>query len=322
MASGLLDHCIKMERARPVAIFDPDAETLAAKCAQYGAEPVQDIEALARWDVDCYLVGSPPLAHHANVLALAPTGRPIYSEKPLTTTAKLCDEMIEACRKSGSKLFVGQVLRLFSLFWKSREIVESGVIGAPQAISIVRSGRGDVFSYGWRTRFQDTGGLLLEVNSHELDYMLSLMGPAKWALAQGANLNRWGDYEDSLFVQIGFERGGMGQLHSSNSSPIGEYQVSLQCERGNMVHGGFRGELRWQAFDSEAPTVLTAEDFKDRKDPYQIELESFFDWVEKDAAPLFTGETGRANVAVADAAYKSLRTRKPEPVMNAPASGS
>jgi predicted dehydrogenase len=307
-----------MGRARPAAIFDPDPDTLAAKCAEFEAEAVTEIEELVRRpDLDAYLVGSPPLAHHANVLALAVTGRPIYSEKPLSSNAALCDEMIEACRRSGSKLFVGQVLRLFPLFWKSREVIESGEIGAPQAISIVRSGRGRLFAESWRRYFRDSGGLLLEVNSHELDYMLSLMGPAKWAMAQGANLNRWGDYEDSLFVQIGFERGGMGQLHSSNSSPIGEYHTNIQCERGNMIHDGFRGELRWQSFDAEAPSVVTTDDLKERKDPYEQELESFFDWVEHDATPLFTGETGRANVAVADAAYRSLRTGKPEPVANA-----
>src|SRR5262249_28423872 len=104
-------------------------------------------------------------------------------------------------------------------------------------------------------------------------------------------------------------------LHSSNASPMGEYRVHIQCTQGNITHGGFGGELKYQAFDAPEPTVITLKDLADRPNAYDWELTSFFDWAQDDTPPLFTGETGRANVAVAEAAYRSLTTGKPEPVM-------
>ena len=313
MATDLAHRCVKLGRARIAAIHDIDPQVVADRSIEFGAEMVQTIAGLLeRTDIDAFLVGSPPLYHHENVVALAQLGKPIYCEKPLCTTVSRCDEMIAACRLTGAKLFVGQVLRLLPLFWKSHEIVAGGAIGAPQLCSVTRAGRGAFFFNGWRASMEQSGGLLLEVNSHELDYLLFMMGEAESVFAQARNLNGFGDYDDALFVQIKFKNGGLGMLHSSNSSPIGEYRVHLQCSNGNMTHGGFGGELRYQSFSDDKPTIITKDDLADRPNPYDWELTSFFDWVQHDKPPLFTGETGRANVAVAEAAYRSLASGQPE----------
>ncbi len=315
MASALLRKSVAMGRATIAAIYDPDPVALAERCAEFGAEPCSSIDEIkARTDVDVFIVGSPPLRHHENVMALAPLGKPIYCEKPLCTTAALCTEMIEACHAGGSKLFVGQVLRLFPFMWKSRELIDSGAIGTPVITTVRRSGFGGPFTHGWRTRFADSGGVLLEVNSHELDYLIFLMGQPESVLAHGFNLTKHGDFDDAVIVTIKFESGGIGVLHSSLSSPVGEYGIQIQCTAGNIIHGGFGGEFKYRSFTDTATTIIKREELNDMKDPYDWELESFFDWVEKGTTPFFTGETGRENVALADAAHKSLKTGVWEPV--------
>jgi myo-inositol 2-dehydrogenase/D-chiro-inositol 1-dehydrogenase len=315
MGSSLTERCVKLGRARIAAIHDIDPETLAATALKFGADPVADIAALAqRADLDAFLIASPPLCHHDNVLAVAPAGKPIYCEKPLCTTVARCTTMIETCRAHGVKLFVGQVLRLLPLFWKSHEVIAAGEIGTPAVCSITRAGHARLFAQSWRQSLEVCGGALLEVNSHELDYMLFLMGEATTVYAQGRNLRGSCDYDDALFVQIAFKDGGIGMLHSSLASPVGEYRVHIQGTRGSLTHGGFGGELRYQAFDATEPTVITRDDLADLPNGYDWELSSFFDWVRDDTPPFFTGETGRANVAVAEAAYRSLASGQPEPV--------
>ncbi|HLV81602.1 MAG TPA: Gfo/Idh/MocA family oxidoreductase [Chthonomonadaceae bacterium] len=315
MASDLARRSVRMGRARIAAIHDIDPKTLAEKATEFGADAEPEIERLARReDIDAFLVGSPPLAHHANVLAVAPTGKPIYSEKPLCTTVALCDEMIAACRAHKGKLFVGQVLRLFPLFWKSHEILQEGILGKPEVVSITRAEYKRHFSGGWRARKEESGGLLGETNVHEIDYMRFLMGEVETVFAQGKNLTGWGDFDDTLFVQLQFKNGGIGMLHGSLASPAGEYRVHIQGTKGNLLHGGFGGELRYRAFDADAPTVITVQDMAGYPDPYDRELVSFFDWIENDTPPLFTGEIGRANVAVVEAGYRSLESGRPEPV--------
>jgi predicted dehydrogenase len=316
MATGLLNHVVAMERAEIAAIFDPDPANLQKAIERFGGEAVASQEAMAaRADLDAYLIGSPPLRHAENVLAVAPRGKPIYCEKPLCTTTERCDRMIATCREHGAKLFVGQVLRLFPLFYESKRVLDSGAIGAGRFCSITRSGRGDLFQQGWRLSQRECGGLLMEVNSHELDYLYFLFGEPESVFAQGLHLNGWGDVLDTISVQIRFKNGALGMLHSSNASPIGEYRVHVQATQGNLLHGGFGGELKYRAFDSSETTTLTATDLREKYgDPYAWELRSFFDWIEHDAPPLFTGETGRVNVAMAEAAYRSIESGRPEPV--------
>ena len=67
-----------------------------------------------------------------------------------------------------------------------------------------------------------------------------------------------------------------------------------------MIHGGFGGDLRYQSFGADKQTIITKDDLANSPNPYDWELTSFFDWIRDDVPPLFTGETGRANVAVAE----------------------
>ncbi len=318
MATGLLKHLEKMERVEIAAICDPNPEALQKAIERFGGNPITTLEEfITRTDLDLYLVASPPLYHEENVLALAPNGKPIYCEKPLCTTVERCNRMIETCKTHGVKLFVGQVLRLFPLFLESKRLLDAGMLGEPKLCSITRAGRGDFFQQGWRSNHAETGGLLLEVNSHELDYLYCLFGEPESVFAQAHHINAWGDVLDSLFVQIRFKNGALGLLHSSNASSVGEYRVHIQATQGSMIHGGFGGELKYRAFDASEATVISASELQHYGDPYARELISFLDWVEQDTPPLFTGETGRVNVAMAEAAYRSILSGQPEAIQYA-----
>lgn len=316
MVLDLVRRSVKMERANVVAVYDPLDEAKSAAAGEFSAEPSRSIEELAhRPSVEAVLVGSPPGFHHGNVLAAAAVGKHIYCEKPLAISVAQCDEMITACEKSGSKLFVGQVLRLFPLFWKSHELIEEGVIGEPRAVSVTRTGYAPQFGSGWRAKRSEAGGLLLEINAHELDYLRFLLGQPESVYAKMDNLYGQTDYEDQSFLIITFKSGATGALHSSLSSPVGEFRVHIQGTLGNMIHGGFGGALRCRrrGDPDEKEISLKPEDLN-LPDPYNRELTSFYDWVTENKTPLFTGHDGRAAVAMAEAAYESIKTGAPAKV--------
>ena len=310
MARDLARRCVKLGRCRVAAVTDPDPESVAAAASEFMADIAANAEELCnRPDVDAVIVGSPPGAHLENVLVAAAARRPIFCEKPLGVTVAQCDRMIAACEEAGVLLFVGQVLRLFPLFAYSRSVITEGHIGDPRAIAVVRTGYGNAFHSGWRARRELAGGLLLEVNVHELDYMRSIMGEPARVYAITDNILRGMDYEDHAYVTVEFANGGAGFLHSSMSSPIGEYRVHIQCTGGNMVHGGFGGSLRYQPVDGPVTEVLQAD--VTGMNPYDRELTSWIDAITRDAEPLFTGHDGRMAVAMAECAYRSAEERRP-----------
>jgi predicted dehydrogenase len=310
MARDLARRCVNMERTRIVAVYDLEEEALTAAASEFGAEQETNFEALCgRADVDAVIVGSPPGAHMDNVLAAAAHKKPVYCEKPLAVNVAQCDRMIHACEKAGVSLFVGQVLRLFPLFWQSRVLIDEGKIGAPRAVSVTRAGYGEIFHKGWRTRRADAGGLLLEVNAHEFDYMRFLLGEPKEVYARLENILSRMEYEDQGFVLVTFENGAAGCLHTTFSSPIGEYRVHIQGTGGNMVHGGFGGSLQYRTLAGESAEIRPAD--VNVPNPYDRELSSWLDSLTVGAKPLFTGADGRAAVAMAEAAYRSAEENRP-----------
>ncbi|NLI01673.1 MAG: Gfo/Idh/MocA family oxidoreductase [Chthonomonadales bacterium] len=310
MARDLARRCVKLGRCRVAAVTDPDPESLAAAASEFMADTAASAEELCnRPDVDAVIVGSPPGAHLDNVLAAAAARRPIFCEKPLGVTVAECDQMIAACDEAGVLLFVGQVLRLFPLFAYSRSVINEGHIGEPRAISVIRAGYGQAFHSGWRAKRKLAGGLLLEVNVHELDYMRFIMGEPVRVYALMDNIMRGMDYEDQAYVLLEFENGGTGCLHTSMSSPIGEYRVHLQSTKGNLVHGGFSGSLRYQPVDGQVTEVLQAD--ISGLNPYDRELSSWIEAITNDAKPLFTGHDGRMAVAMAECAYRSADEKRP-----------
>ncbi len=309
MANTLLRKCVDMGQ-RVVAVYDPSEAAVEKAREAYGATPSDSPEALcAREDVNTILVGSPPAFHIEGVLAAAAAGKPVYSEKPLATNVADCDKMIAACKAAGVPLFVGQVLRLFPLFWQSKELIDAGKIGTPKAVRIVRTGYSTAFGSGWRSRKAEAGGLLYEINVHELDYMRFLLGDPVEVYARFHNIVGQMDYEDQAFVLVTFASGAVGSLHASMSSAIGEYNVAIQGTVGTMVHGGFGGELRLQTFAGETEQ-RTPQDVPE-PDGYNRELRSWIDSLTLGAAPMFTGEDGRACVAMAQAACISAEEGRP-----------
>lgn len=310
MARDLARRCVRLGRVRIAAVYDSDPDIAASAGVELVAEPVFDVGELCnRIDIDAVIIASPPGAHLEAVLAAAAAGKAVFCEKPLGISVAECDRMIAACRNAGVPLFVGHVLRLFPLFRHSIRLCRDSVIGKVRGVAITRTGYSTEFHSGWRSGRAMAGGLLYEVHVHEFDYMRALLGRPTRVTARLDDAYRKMEYEDTAYVMVEFEGGGTGLLHASNSSPIGEYNVHIHGSEGNMVHGGFGGNLRYQTIHGVATEVSLSE--IGGQNPYDRELGSWIDSLTIGLEPLFTGEDGRMAVAMAECAYRSAGSGKP-----------
>src|SRR5512136_2500423 len=87
-------------------------------------------------DVDAVYIATPPASHKEHTLAVARAGKPVYVEKPMAMNYAECEEMIEACRSAGVKLFVAYYRRALPRFLKVKGLVESGVIGQVRSVMV------------------------------------------------------------------------------------------------------------------------------------------------------------------------------------------
>lgn len=305
MAHALGQRLNQFEDAIVVAAVDTNPERKSAADELDAAFYTDYEEMLCDEALDAVVIGTPCGLHMEPTLAAAQAGKHIFLEKPMEISTERCDRMNQAAEQAGVKLMVGQVLRLFPLFRKSLDIIASGMIGKPRAIAVTRFGYATVFHSGWRVKRELAGGMLLETNVHELDYMRTVMGEPTQVYARMFNLLGKMEYEDVAYLIIDFENGGIGDLEASLSAGVGEYRVHIICEGGAIAHGGFGGHLRWARLGEKEEVINVEQAQQEYGDPYTLELRSFVDWVLHDKAPLFTGWDGRQAVAMCEAAYLS-----------------
>jgi predicted dehydrogenase len=220
--------------------------------------------------------------------------------------------MIEAARKNDVKLMVGHVTRLLPLFSRMKEIIDSGQIGEPIAVSMTRYH--PVVRQEWWAKRSQKGGLLHSPASHEVDYLNFLCGAAISVYAVVApQIQEQLDYEDTMFMTVRYRNGTIGSIAASISS-------TLRVQAGWII--GKRGGLRYDMFASEEGGLVEyqASDGELQREPtggfglptgMQRELRNFADWVLYDAEPLLTAEAGLRAVEVIQAAYQSVQEGKP-----------
>ena len=176
--------------ARIVAGADPDPDARAKFEARYGTgiTSVDYRAILDRSDVDAVFVCSPDHYHEEQAVAALEAGKAVYLEKPIAVTIEGADRVLETARRTGSKLYLGHNMRYFPAVLKMKEILDSGVIGALQAVwcrHFVSIG-GDAYFKDWHSQRKNTTGLLLQKGAHDIDVIHWLAGGyAETVIAMG-----------------------------------------------------------------------------------------------------------------------------------------
>jgi predicted dehydrogenase len=116
--SGIVDSAPDALLAAGEAFGVPEALRFAAAA-----------DALDHAPADAVLVVTPPEAHLAASVAALERGLPVFSEKPLADTLASGVAVLDAARRSGAVLMVGQGRRWLPHIVAMRDAVRSGLIG-------------------------------------------------------------------------------------------------------------------------------------------------------------------------------------------------
>ncbi|MBN1671940.1 MAG: Gfo/Idh/MocA family oxidoreductase [Kiritimatiellae bacterium] len=135
-------------------------------------------ELVACDDIEAVFVTTPDFLHEEHAVAALQAGKAVYLEKPMAITIEGCDRILRTARETGSKLYCGHNMRHFPVILKMKAIIDSGVIGAVEAVwcrHFVGYG-GDAYFHDWHSEARYTTGLLLQKAAHDIDVMHWLAG--------------------------------------------------------------------------------------------------------------------------------------------------
>lgn len=319
MGRSLVKELVNIEGAQLVGVCDVIAESAQQLSQELNVPAWSEPEEFARMDeLDAVIIATPPFTHRPIAITAATAGKHIFCEKPMAPYITDCIAMIRAAEENNVKLMVGQVCRYHPLHRKVKELISSGDIGELISLFVYRIGGafGGVWDRSWRKSRAQSGGALMEINAHELDFMRWVGGEVTEVYAVGGLYvcKDW-DYPDTVFVTLTYRSGAVGVLHSSQASIIGGYGGRADGTKASLAFPSFWGEgacINMRTSDGQTH-VFTAQELAQQApgSPVWQELKEFVDAIREDRTPAITGYDGMAAVEIAEAAYLSIERGKP-----------
>ncbi|MFB6218643.1 MAG: Gfo/Idh/MocA family protein [Halobacteriaceae archaeon] len=283
-----------------VAEHAPGATAYADAAAMYDAEPL-----------DAVGVCSPTHLHREHVEAAVERGLDVVCEKPLARTMAGADAIVEAVEGSDVTFMTAHVVRFFPEYATARERVEAGDVGTP---GVVRAKRSVAYGGdpGWFADEEKSGGVLLDVAIHDLDYLRWVVGPVERVFAR---LTRWGggDHKSAL-ATLRFASGAVGHVEADwLRMPDQPFETRFEIAGdGGLIEFDARDATGYEAWTREGHRAPTDPfDLVLAEDGYHRQLRQFLDCREGGGEPTVGAEAGRASVRVALAAIESAESGAP-----------
>ncbi|MDP4292100.1 MAG: Gfo/Idh/MocA family oxidoreductase [Bacteroidota bacterium] len=206
----------KVEHSRLVAVMRRDA----AKAEDYALR-----HHVERWysdagqlindpEVNAVYVATPPNTHAEYAIRVMRAGKPVYVEKPMAMNEAECREMIRVSKETGQRLYVAYYRRALPYFIKIKELIDAKVIGDVRLVDLKLhhpfkpEELHPELQKGWRVDPGISGGgHFHDLASHQLDFLLYLLGPVKQV--KGISVNQAGLYaaDDVTIAVMEFESG-------------------------------------------------------------------------------------------------------------------
>ena len=272
-------------------------------------------------ELDLVVIAIPTYLHAENAIKCLNAGINVMSEKPMSLASADCDKMIEAAKKNGKYLMIGQVLRFWGEYIVLKNLVDDSKIcdpskrtypdidlGKPVAGYFFRGGDSPKGSWqNWYMYKEKSGGCIQDQHIHDVDMINWLFGMPKAVCSRGRNLLKGERYDagyDAVSTQYLYDEDIV--INSQDDWTLNGVNFSMEyrCnfEKGTLI---FRdGKTMVYPHDGEA---FEADD-KNGEDGYYREIKYFIhrlsgEWL----LPVSEPGSTRRTIALAQAERESAR---------------
>ena len=221
---GYCDAVAQRDDCELVAVWDDMAERGRQFAADYDAEFVAGLaETVARDDVDGFVICAENTRHLPLLAAAVPAGKPIFCEKPFTTTTADAAAAMALIREHGTKVFMGYG-QPFSA--GQRGILKALADGKLGKVTHARLRNSHHAAYGrWfdspaNAWFTDPalagGGAFMDMGTHAVHALRTLLGPVDRVWARIENVSGvYPNVDDCGIAILEFACGAVGTVEAS-----------------------------------------------------------------------------------------------------------
>jgi predicted dehydrogenase len=262
---------------------------------------------LAEETLDAVSITLPTFLHADFTVKALEAGVSVLCEKPMALTAADCDRMIAAARSSGKKLQIGHCIRFWSEYVAAKEIIDSKKYGPLLAASFRRYGSMPTWGDNWFADDSRSGGMILDLHIHDVDYVQYLLGMPKSVTSFGVKnthnsivhvASRY-EYDNQLITA----EGGWAMMPSF----VFEMSFTLVLEKATVLFNS-RNNPAFQVFpdkgDAYTPELLKEDGYIRQVNYFANELKG------KSQQQVITLEQSRNSIVLIEAEKQSIQTEK------------
>jgi myo-inositol 2-dehydrogenase/D-chiro-inositol 1-dehydrogenase len=297
------------------AVHDTDRAAAATVGEDLGVPAATSAdELISRSDVDAIAICSSTDTHVELLVAAAPTGKPLFLEKPVSLDLVEVDRALEAVASTGSFLQVGLNRRFDPAHRSVRDAVASGAVGALHLVRITsRDPEPPPLAY-----VKVSGGIFLDMTVHDFDMARFVTGSeveevyARGEVRVDPAIGEAGDL-DTAVVTLRHGDGTLTLIDNSRRSTYGYDQRveafgadGLAASDNPLVHTGV---TRTAAGTRGA--VLPHFFLERYRASFIAGWAAFEQAVRRGDPPAVSGEDGRRALVLGLSAWRSVRECRP-----------
>lgn len=188
--------------------------------------------ALRAGRIDVVLVASPAGLHAEHTVTALEAGCHVFCEKPMATTSRDAERMIEAATRRSRRLAIGMARRFYPSLAEVAGILARGELGDAVTCTLREGG-----PYGWPVasdsafrRERSGGGVLVDVGAHTIDTLCWLFGEPRVLSCEDDSLA--GGVEANVRVDLEFPAV-RGELQLSWDQPLNS-ELRIRGSRGEV----------------------------------------------------------------------------------------
>jgi len=303
--------------AKPVALVSGDPEKAKKVAAQYGItekniynyQNFDDIK--SNPEIDAVYIVLPNALHEEFVVRAAKAGKHILCEKPMTTSSKSAQTMIDACKKAGKKLMVAYRIQYephnrMAMQWaRSKHFGNVKVISSNNVQNIGNPAQ-------WRLhKALSGGGSLPDIGLYNINTNRFILGeePHTVMATTYTTLNdpRFKEVEEAVMFQMLFPSGAI----ANNTCSYGAHNSKhYRCYADN---GGWFGldpafdyaGLQLEASQAQGKIETKMQPLIPEKKQFALEMDHFAQCIMENKVPYTPGEEGLQDQKIMEAIYES-----------------
>lgn len=235
---------ILLELGHEAVVYDPSSAARSPQGVSVAASAHECLEG-----ADAAVVASPSSEHHADARAAIELGVPVLVEKPLALDCAHAAELDCLAQERGVMLSVAMNLREHAGVQTLAALLAEDAVGRVLRASAWCSSwlpdwrPGSDYRHSYSAHAELGGGVLLDVAVHELDYLLSLTGPARSVSALARQVSELEtNVEDVALIAM--------ELASEGVAEVAVDYFDRSYTRGCRIVGS-RGTLHWSWEDQQ-----------------------------------------------------------------------